>query len=130
MLVLERCHKLLRALRVQRQQTREDALLLVGVMIGCGVVEVLEDRTGGGAGVVVAAVRKNVVRKARERGQLALDAAVAREEHPERIVEAGRRVGGRKSGIHTNIVYWRRGLRKVSSQRGPAEDGMPETGPD
>ena len=59
-------------------------------MVGRRVVEVLEDRAGGGARVVVAAMLRKMALQPREGRELALDAAMAREEHAERIVEAGR----------------------------------------
>ena len=71
-------------------QAREHALFLVGVMVGRGAIEVLEDGPGGGARIVVAAMLGQVALQAAERGELALDAPVARDQHPERIVEAGR----------------------------------------
>ncbi len=71
-------------------QAREHALFLVRVMIGRGAIEVLEDGPGSGARIVVAAMLGQVALQAAERGELALDAPVARDQHPERIVEAGR----------------------------------------
>jgi hypothetical protein len=59
-------------------------------MIRRGPVEIFHDGTGGGTRVVVATVLRQVALEPFERCELALDAAVAGDEHPERIVESGR----------------------------------------
>ena len=73
-----------------RLQSRKQAFFLVGMMVGRGAVKIFDDGAGGGARFVVATVLRKVALEPAERRELALDAAVARDEHPERIVESGR----------------------------------------
>ena len=69
-------------------------------MVGGRRVEVPENAARGGAGIDVAAVLRQVPLQPFERGELALDAAVARCEHAERVVEARRRGFGEEVGGH------------------------------
>ncbi len=81
-------------------EPREQALLLVGVVVDRRRVEVAHDRRRRGARVGVRMVLGQVPQQAVERRQLALDAPVARAQHAERIVEAGRRVHGKRVMRH------------------------------
>ena len=83
-----------------RAQARKYALLFVRVVIRRGAIEILEDRSGGGTRVVVAAVLRQMALQPRERRHLALDAPVAGDEHAERIVESGCRRSGEWTRCH------------------------------
>jgi len=83
-------------------------LFLVRVVVGRGAVEILEDGAGGGARIVVAAMLRQVALQPAERDELALDAPVAGDQHPERIVESRReRVGERIGGHWWTAIKWR-----------------------
>jgi hypothetical protein len=71
-------------------QSRKQALFLVGVMIGRGAIEIFHDGASGGASIVVATMLRQVTLQPAERRELALDAAMAGNEHCQRIIESGR----------------------------------------
>jgi hypothetical protein len=85
--------------RHRRREAWEDAPLLVGVVVGRGGIEVLQDGARRRAGVLVAAVLGQVALQARQRGELPLDAAVTGGQQRQRIVER-RGVIAKQRGAH------------------------------
>lgn len=80
------------------EQAREQALLLVLVVMDGRRIEVPHDRGGRAHGLRIGAVLREMGPQARERGELLLDPAVACAQHAQRVVEAGGGCGVEKVG--------------------------------
>jgi hypothetical protein len=93
-------------LRDAREEPRDQALFLVLVVVDGRGVEVAQDRARRGARIGIAAVLGQVALEPRERGELLADAAVAGDEHRERLVVGGGVGGGKR--VHGGFPDHRR----------------------
>ena len=102
-------------LQVALREARQDASLLVLVVLERRRVEIAQDRACGGAGVRVVPVLRQVSPEARERGELLADAAVARGQHLERLVEGRAVAAGQDRDSHVGTL---RSHRDASAPQG------------